>query len=122
MSRKKQREPETAVIESATHDGKGIAAITGKKVFVAGALPGETVEFIRRKSRRNYDEAELLSVIEPSPDRIEAKCEAFGRWETSSLMKPTSYSGFSMASKNTRLSWFRGMAVVLTYRYCTTGR
>jgi len=79
MSRKKQREPETAVIESATHDGKGIAAVTGKKVFVAGALPGETVEFIRRKSRRNYDEAELLSVIEPSPDRIEAKCEAFGR-------------------------------------------
>ncbi len=79
MGRKKRREPETAVIESATHDGRGIAAVSGKKVFVAGALPGETVEFIRRKSRRNFDEAELLSVIEPSSDRIEAKCEAFGR-------------------------------------------
>ena len=79
MARKKRREPETAAIESATHDGRGIAAVSGKKVFVAGALPGETVEFIRRKSRRNFDEAELLSVIEPSPDRIEAKCEAFGR-------------------------------------------
>jgi 23S rRNA (uracil1939-C5)-methyltransferase len=79
MGRRKQREPETATIESATHDGRGIAAVSGKKVFVAGALPGETVEFIRRKSRRNFDEAELLAVIEPSEDRIEAKCEAFGR-------------------------------------------
>ncbi|HNP64809.1 MAG TPA: 23S rRNA (uracil(1939)-C(5))-methyltransferase RlmD [Woeseiaceae bacterium] len=79
MARKKRREPETATIESATHDGRGIAAISGKKVFVAGALPGETVEFIRRKSRRKYDEAELLQVIDRSDDRIEARCEAFGR-------------------------------------------
>ena len=79
MARKKRWEPETAVIESATHDGRGIAAVDGKKVFVAGALPGETVEFMRRKSRRNYDEAELLEVKEASGDRIDAKCEAFGR-------------------------------------------
>lgn len=79
MARKKRREPETAIIESATHDGRGIAAVSGKKVFVAGALPGEKVEFIRRKSRRNFDEAELLDVIEPSVDRIVPKCEAFGR-------------------------------------------
>lgn len=79
MARKRKREPETATIESATHDGRGIAAVSGKKVFVAGALPGETVEFIRRKSRRNFDEAELLQVIESSGDRIDAKCEAFGR-------------------------------------------
>ncbi len=79
MARKKRWEPETAVIESATHDGRGIAAVSGKKVFVAGALPGETVEFMRRKSRRNFDEAELLEVKEASDDRIDAKCEAFGR-------------------------------------------
>ena len=76
---RRRREPETALIESATHDGRGIAAVEGKKVFVAGALPGEYVEFIRRKSRRNYDEAELLKVITPSNDRITAKCEAFGQ-------------------------------------------
>ena len=76
---RRRREPETAVIDSVTHDGRGIAAAPGKKVFVAGALAGETVRFIRRKSRRNFDEAELLEVIEASPDRIEARCEAFGR-------------------------------------------
>jgi len=77
MARKK-REPETAVIGSVTHDGRGIADVSGKKVFVSGALEGETVRFQRRKRRRNYDEAELLEVIEPSADRIEPRCAVFG--------------------------------------------
>lgn len=71
--------PETATIESVTHDGRGITSINGKKVFVAGALPGETVNFIRRKTHRNYDEAELLQVELASADRIDARCAAFGR-------------------------------------------
>ena len=79
MGRKKQRAPETATIESAAHDGRGITTINGKKVFVAGALPGETVEFMRRKTHRNYDEAELLQVEVASQDRIDARCAAFGR-------------------------------------------
>ena len=77
MARKK-REPETAVIGSVTHDGRGIADVSGKKVFVSGALEGETVLFQRRKRRRNYDEAQLLEVIEPSSDRIEPRCAVFG--------------------------------------------
>ncbi len=77
--RQRRREPDTARIESASHDGRGIAAIEGKKVFVAGALPGEKIRFQRRKSRRNFDEAELLEVLEASPERIDAPCEAYGR-------------------------------------------
>jgi len=76
---RRRREPETARIESVTHDGRGIAAIEGKKVFVAGALAGEEVRFVRRKSRRKFDEAELLEILRASPERIEARCEAFGR-------------------------------------------
>jgi 23S rRNA (uracil1939-C5)-methyltransferase len=80
MGRKRRKhEPETARIDSVTHDGRGIAAIEGKKVFVAGALAGEEVRFIRRKARRKFDEAELLEVLVPSADRIDARCEAFGR-------------------------------------------
>jgi 23S rRNA (uracil1939-C5)-methyltransferase len=67
------------MIESVTHDGRGIAAIEGKKVFVAGALAGEEVRFVRRKSRRKFDEAELLEILQASPERINARCEAFGR-------------------------------------------
>lgn len=75
---RQRREPETALIESVSHDGRGIAAVSGKKVFVAGALEGEEVRFIRRKRRRNFDEAELLEVLRASPARIEPRCDAFG--------------------------------------------
>ena len=74
-----RRQPETATITSVTHDGRGIADTPGKKVFVAGALAGEEVRFVRRKSRRNFDEAELLDVVTASPQRVEARCAAFGR-------------------------------------------
>ncbi|MDH3749767.1 MAG: 23S rRNA (uracil(1939)-C(5))-methyltransferase, partial [Gammaproteobacteria bacterium] len=79
MARRRRREPETARIESFSHDGRGIVAGGGKKEFVAGALECEEVRFQRRKSRRNFDEAELLEVLEASPERIDARCEAFGR-------------------------------------------
>ena len=89
MARKKRREPETAAITGVTHDGRGIADAEGKKVFVAGALEGETVTYKRRKFRRNFDEAELLEIHEASPDRIEARCEAFGRCGGCSLQHIT---------------------------------
>jgi len=77
--RRKRREPETAIITAVTHDGRGIADTGGKKVFVTGALAGEEVRYVRRKSRRKFDEAELLDVIQPSPERVAARCEVFGR-------------------------------------------
>lgn len=76
---RRKREPETAVIAGVTHDGRGIADTNGKKVFVAGALTGEEVRYVRRKSRRKFDEAELLDVIKASPERVAARCEVFGR-------------------------------------------
>ena len=77
--RRKRREPETATITATTHDGRGIANAEGKKVFVAGALQGETVTYLRRKFHRNFDDAELLEIHDRSADRIDALCEAFGR-------------------------------------------
>lgn len=77
MARKKTG-PETAEIGAVTHDGRGIATLDGKKVFVAGALAGETVRFQRRKRRRNYDEAELLEVLQASSERVSPRCAVFG--------------------------------------------
>ncbi|HEX7062571.1 MAG TPA: 23S rRNA (uracil(1939)-C(5))-methyltransferase RlmD [Woeseiaceae bacterium] len=74
----RRSEPETATIDGVTHDGRGIAAIHGKKVFVPGGLPGETVRILRRRRRSSFDEAELLEVLEPSPQRIVARCAAYG--------------------------------------------
>lgn len=69
----------TATIVDLTHDGEGVADIDGRRVFVAGALPGERVEIALRKRRRKLLEADLVRVVEPSPSRVTPGCEYFGR-------------------------------------------
>jgi 23S rRNA (uracil1939-C5)-methyltransferase len=68
----------TADVVALAHDGRGIARIDGKAVFIAGALPGERVRLRVERRRRNMDEAVLLEVLTPSPDRVSPKCEHFG--------------------------------------------
>jgi 23S rRNA (uracil1939-C5)-methyltransferase len=74
----RQREPETARIGAVTHDGRGIAEVPGKKVFVAGALQGEEVRFMRRKRHRSYDDAELVDLLSSSPSRVQPRCQVYG--------------------------------------------
>jgi 23S rRNA (uracil1939-C5)-methyltransferase len=62
-----------------SHDGRGVARHNGKALFVAGALPGETVRVIRNKRRSRHDEAELEAVLNASPDRVNAPCVHYDR-------------------------------------------
>ena len=79
MSRnRKIAEPETAQIIDTLTDGRGVADVPGKKVFVDGALSGETVRFRRHRKKKNFDEAELLEILVPAPERVEPRCAVFG--------------------------------------------
>ncbi|GIX21255.1 MAG: 23S rRNA (uracil(1939)-C(5))-methyltransferase RlmD [Gammaproteobacteria bacterium] len=65
-------------VEDLTHDGQGVARHQGKVVFVDGALPGERVQARLRRRRRQFDQADLLTVLRASPDRVEPRCAHFG--------------------------------------------
>lgn len=67
-----------ALVVDLAHDGRGIARIDGKAVFIEGALPGERVRFRVFKRRRQMDEAGLVDVLTASPDRVVPKCAHFG--------------------------------------------
>jgi 23S rRNA (uracil1939-C5)-methyltransferase len=69
---------EIADIESLDHEGRGVARVGGKAVFVDGALPGESVRFQRVRRRRRYDEAVVVEVLRPSPQRVTPRCAHFG--------------------------------------------
>ena len=75
--RRQLPEPSVVRIEAMSHEGRGIAHIDGKTVFVFGAIEGELVRIQIRKTNCNYDEAITLDVIEPSALRIKPKCEAY---------------------------------------------
>lgn len=76
--RQKPLQEHEAIVESLSHDGKGICRVEGKAIFVSGALPGELIRFSFRPHKRKYDEGNLIEVLKPSPDRIEAKCKHYG--------------------------------------------
>jgi 23S rRNA (uracil1939-C5)-methyltransferase len=60
------------------HDGRGVARDAGKAVFIDGALPGEHVRYRIFKRRRQLDEAGLVEILSPSPDRVVPRCAHFG--------------------------------------------
>ncbi len=67
-----------ARIESLIDDGRGLARVAGKVVFVEGALPGEEVRLRYRKRRQHYDTASLVEVLQPSVERVIPRCPYFG--------------------------------------------
>lgn len=71
-------EQPVATVTSFTHEGSGVARLDGKAVFIDGALPGETVRFRYLQRRKRFDTAELVEILEPSPDRVTPPCQHFG--------------------------------------------
>jgi 23S rRNA (uracil1939-C5)-methyltransferase len=74
----KPAEIQEADVLDLAHDGRGIARVDGKTVFIEGALPGERVRFRLTKRRRHLDEAGLMEILKPSPDRVVPACAHFG--------------------------------------------
>lgn len=67
---------ETLDIERVLYNGSGIALTSrGTPVLVPFTLPGETVE---ASASNASNEAQLLCVLNPSPERVEAACPHFG--------------------------------------------
>jgi len=68
----------TVTIESLDHEGRGIAHVEGKVIFIEGALPGEKVTYSVFKKKRSYEMATLLEIKHASFMRVKPKCPHFG--------------------------------------------
>lgn len=67
----------TLTITGLSDDGRGLADVDGKKIFVKGALPGETVDAFISQSHRRYSEAKVKTIHKPSQDRQQPLCPVF---------------------------------------------
>jgi len=82
MSKRAKRKhlPTTPVetrIESFAHDGRGVAHVDGKAVFISGVLPGEEVRFIYTNIKRDFAEGWVDEVLSSAPERVEPGCPYF---------------------------------------------
>ncbi len=58
--------------------GEALAEAEGKRVFVFGGIPGESVVAEVVREHRGFLEAQVIEVMEPSPHRVPAPCTYFG--------------------------------------------
>ena len=67
-----------ALVESLDREGRGVAHAEGKTVFIAGALPGERVEYTVHKRKPAYDAGTLTRLLHESASRVSPRCPYFG--------------------------------------------
>lgn len=67
-----------AQVESLDQEGRGVARVDGKAIFISGALPGELVEFSPYQRKPNYELADATRIVRASPSRVEPRCAHFG--------------------------------------------
>lgn len=65
-------------VESLDLEGRGIAHLNNKVIFIDGALPGERVLARHIASRKSYDKARIERIIKPSSQRVTPPCPSFG--------------------------------------------
>jgi 23S rRNA (uracil1939-C5)-methyltransferase len=66
-------------IDIPVYGGGSIGRYKGKVVMIKGAvLPGETVEAVIVKEKKDYITASAGKIIQPSPDRVKPPCRYYG--------------------------------------------
>jgi 23S rRNA (uracil1939-C5)-methyltransferase len=68
----------TATIESLDQEGRGVAHVEGKTIFIDGALPTEKVTFRSHRIKPSYEVANVVEVLKQSNQRVTPKCPHFG--------------------------------------------
>lgn len=79
MSRKRKELPvlEGVKIIDIAAEGNAVARVDDMVVFVPFAAPGDVVDVKIDRKRRNYAEGHIAAMVEPSPMRVEPRCEHF---------------------------------------------
>ncbi len=88
LARKRKELPryEAVEITDVAAEGNSIARVNDMVVFIPYGAPGDVVDIKVDKKKKSYAEAHVEKIVEPSPIRVEPKCEHFGtcggcRWQ-----------------------------------------
>ncbi|WP_308029191.1 MULTISPECIES: 23S rRNA (uracil(1939)-C(5))-methyltransferase RlmD [Neisseria] len=74
-----ETEVNVAEISALDYEGRGVAKVGGKTVFIKGALPSERVGFRIVRQKKQFDEAEAVAIFKVSDERTVPQCRYFER-------------------------------------------
>ncbi len=76
--KKEPKQIDNVAITAMASKGLGIGKVDGKVFFVAGAVPGDTVNVRITTDKKKYAEGDIAALITPSEHRAKPVCEHFG--------------------------------------------
>jgi len=90
------------LIEDYAAEGKSIARVDGKVIFIENAIPGDIVDVKLSKNKKDWAEGFITAYHTYSPDRIEPFCSHFGvcggcRWQMLPYEQQLVYKGKQVA-------------------------
>ena len=69
---------EKLLVQDYAAEGKSLARIDGKVVFIEGAVPGDVVDVLLTKNKADWAEGYTVKIHSFSADRVTPFCEHFG--------------------------------------------
>ena len=87
---------EDLLITDYAAEGKALAKLDGKVIFISGAVPGDVVDVLLTKNKKDWAEGRVLKIKELSKERVEPFCKHFGvcggcKWQMLPYAKQLQY-------------------------------
>ncbi|MBH2004015.1 MAG: 23S rRNA (uracil(1939)-C(5))-methyltransferase RlmD [Sphingobacteriia bacterium] len=100
---------EKVLVQDYAAEGKSLARVDGKVVFIEGAVPGDVVDVQLSKNKSDWAEGYTIKVHELSADRVTPFCEHFGicggcQWQMLPYEKQLFYKQKQVTDNLTRIA------------------
>jgi len=87
---------EGVLVEDYAAEGKSLARVDGKVIFIENAVPGDIVDIRLSKNKKDWAEGHITAFRQYSPERVEPFCAHFGvcggcRWQMLPYPKQLQY-------------------------------
>ncbi|HQW83209.1 MAG TPA: 23S rRNA (uracil(1939)-C(5))-methyltransferase RlmD [Ferruginibacter sp.] len=87
---------ENLLVTDYAAEGKALAKVEGKVVFISGAVPGDTADVLLVKNKKDWAEGRVIRITAPSKERVVPFCQHFGicggcKWQMLPYAKQLQY-------------------------------
>ncbi|MDB5109601.1 MAG: rlmD, partial [Mucilaginibacter sp.] len=109
MSKGRNQLFENVTIIDIAEEGKGVGKADDFVLFVEKAVPGDVADVQVYRSKKNFGEAKIIALKQPSEYRVEAFCEHFGtcggcKWQHMTYEAQLKFKQKSVADALSRLA------------------
>jgi 23S rRNA (uracil1939-C5)-methyltransferase len=103
-------------IDNLAFGGQGIGRLDNFVIFVRGAVPGDKVLVRLTRKKKDYAEARIVQLVEPSPDRIQPPCPSSGfcggcQWQHLPYARQLFYKKNHVSEALARIGGLEGVSI-----------